>query len=113
MTLHSKPRGILLDIEGTTTPISFVHEVLFPYARARIPAFVKTRWQSPEIRAIVDQLIAEHEEEPSSDETGATLPPWPALGVPSEAAITGYAVWLLDRDRKSPGLKELQGLIWE
>jgi Predicted enolase-phosphatase len=29
-------KGILLDIEGTTTPISFVYDVLFPYARAHV-----------------------------------------------------------------------------
>jgi enolase-phosphatase E1 len=35
-----KPAAILTDIEGTTTPISFVHRVLFPYARARLADFV-------------------------------------------------------------------------
>jgi enolase-phosphatase E1 len=34
------PAAILTDIEGTTTPVAFVHKVLFPYARARLPAFV-------------------------------------------------------------------------
>src|SRR5262249_10991144 len=106
-------RAILLDIEGTTTPISFVHDVLFPYARARLASFVRTRWSSPELRAIVSQLIVEHEEEELTEETGLALPPWPSLGLPSQAVVVGYATWLMDRDRKSPGLKELQGLIWE
>jgi enolase-phosphatase E1 len=34
------PKAILVDIEGTTTSLSFVHETLFPYARARLPAYV-------------------------------------------------------------------------
>lgn len=38
--MTSPPAAILTDIEGTTTPIAFVHDVLFPYARARMAAFV-------------------------------------------------------------------------
>ena len=34
------PRGILLDIEGTTTPIAFVYDVLFPFARSRIGEYL-------------------------------------------------------------------------
>jgi enolase-phosphatase E1 len=33
-------RAILTDIEGTTSSLSFVHDSLFPYARARLPAYV-------------------------------------------------------------------------
>ena len=34
-------RGILLDIEGTTTSISFVYDVLFPYARQHVTEFLQ------------------------------------------------------------------------
>jgi enolase-phosphatase E1 len=40
VNLRVPPAAVLLDIEGTTTPIAFVHNVLFPYARARMAAFV-------------------------------------------------------------------------
>jgi enolase-phosphatase E1 len=44
-----RPALVLTDIEGTTTPISFVHDVLFPYARARLPALVAAAEQVPEV----------------------------------------------------------------
>jgi enolase-phosphatase E1 len=104
-------RALLLDIEGTTTPLSFVHDVLFPYARARLVSFVRTAWGSPAIGGIVDGLAAEHAADAA---TGEALPAWRAStsGEAIESA-TVYCQWLMDRDRKSPALKELQGLIWD
>src|SRR5947209_17756677 len=45
------PVAVLTDIEGTTTPISFVRETLFPFARARLPALLAERAGEPEIAA--------------------------------------------------------------
>ena len=53
-------RGILLDIEGTTTPIAFVHDVLFSYARAHASEFLKDNIASDEVRADVSMLYEEH-----------------------------------------------------
>ena len=108
---------VLLDIEGTTTPISFVHDVLFPYARARVQSYLdETAASDPEIRHIVEDLRAEL---PAS---GFPLP----AGNPAresrkleagswelEADLVAYVHWLMDRDRKSGPLKALQGRIWE
>jgi enolase-phosphatase E1 len=96
---------VLLDIEGTTTPIDFVHATLFGYARARVNAFLQQHWEEPEVRADIAGLEAEHAGE-SSD---PSPPPWRD----DAAAVTGYVHWLMDRDRKSTGLKSLQGKIWE
>ncbi len=94
-------RAILLDIEGTTTPIEFVHQVLFPYARARVRAYLEQHADDPGVRADVALLRAEYAaESPRS----ADLPPWNP---------EAYVYWLMDRDRKSTGLKALQGRIWE
>ncbi len=93
-------RAILLDIEGTTTPIAFVHQVLFPYARARIHAFLEQNANDPDVRGDIGLLRAEYAAEPSS----ADLPLWDP---------EAYVYWLMDRDRKSTGLKALQGRIWE
>jgi len=93
-------RAILLDIEGTTTPLEFVHQVLFPYARARVHDFLARHADDPGVRADVALLRAEHAAEAKS----AGLPPWDA---------EAYVYWLMDRDRKSTGLKSLQGRIWE
>ena len=92
-------RGILLDIEGTTTPISFVHDVLFSYARAHARDFLKNNQDSDEVRADIALLREEH----AADVSQNLQPP---------ESIADYIDWLTDRDRKSTGLKSLQGKIW-
>jgi len=98
-------RVILLDIEGTTTPIAFVHEVLFSYAHTHARDFLKTNFNSEEVRADVALLRAEH-----AVDVGAGQGP-PALNEDSDS-IASYVEWLIERDRKSTGLKSLQGKIW-
>ena len=94
-------RAILLDIEGTTTPIEFVQQVLFPYARARVHDYLAQHAEDPAVRADIALLRAEHAaESPRSSD----VPPWDP---------EAYVYWLMDRDRKSTGLKSLQGRIWE
>jgi len=95
---------VLLDIEGTTTPIEFVHKTLFGYARARVRDFLQQHWDDPEIRADVLRLASEHRTESRPD-----VPPWRG----DVAAAVAYVEWLMDQDRKSTGLKSLQGKIWE
>jgi enolase-phosphatase E1 len=92
--------AVLLDIEGTTTPISFVHDVLFPYARAHLRTFLDTEIAPDVLREIRDALDRER----ADDERRGERPP------PDTVA---YLEWLMERDRKSPALKRLQGLIWE
>lgn len=93
-------RAILLDIEGTTTPISFVHEVLFPYARLHLSTYLHQHSDSPEVVADLARLREEH----SADLTAGQQPP---------PLVEPYLYWLIDRDRKSPALKSLQGKIWQ
>jgi enolase-phosphatase E1 len=87
-------RGILLDIEGTTTPISFVYDVLFPFARRHVPEYLK--------HADLTGLKREYDEDVRK---GANPPPWSAEPV-------AYIYWLMDQDRKSTALKNIQGKIW-
>ena len=111
--LHSRPesrgltqvRAVLLDIEGTTTPIDFVHQRLFGYARARLVEFLAQHWNRPDVRADVTRLAAEH----AADTTSPPPPPWRD----DLAAVAAYLSWLMDRDRKSTALKSIQGKIWE
>ena len=93
-------RAVLLDIEGTTTPISFVHDVLFPYSRNRLKAYLKEHGNSPEVAADLALLSDEHEQDVTNELQPAAL-------------IEPYLIWLIDRDRKSTALKSLQGKIWE
>jgi enolase-phosphatase E1 len=106
---YNAVRGLLLDIEGTTTPISFVHDVLFPYARSRLRQFLKDNARQHEVRAELRELIRLNAQE---IQEGA-----PAVVDSSDDAMIAsaaeYCLWLMDRDRKSPPLKAIQGLIWE
>lgn len=86
---------ILTDIEGTTGSISFVRDVLFPYARAALPGFVRARGDEPKVRALLDQVATEH---------GAMC---------DDAMIVETLQGWIDQDRKHTVLKALQGMIWE
>ena len=90
-------KTILLDIEGTTTPIEFVHTTLFGYARARVQEFLEHYEADPDVQADIALLRAEH--------AGESPPP-------PMASVSAYVHWLIDHDRKSTGLKSLQGKIW-
>lgn len=101
-------RTVLLDIEGTTTPVEFVTRVLFPYARAHVAEFVRRSRESADVRPDIDRLRAEHAAESQHP------PPWRAESVDDEvASIVAYVLWVMDDDRKSTGLKSLQGKIWQ
>jgi methionine salvage enolase-phosphatase E1 len=41
-------KAVVLDIEGTTTPITFVHDVLFPYARSNLKSHLEENWEKEE-----------------------------------------------------------------
>jgi enolase-phosphatase E1 len=109
--IASRARALLLDIEGTTTPLSFVHDVLFPYARERLEAFLRDRGNSGVVGGIVAALSAER----AAGEAGTERPPaWRASSDDeATASAIAYCRWLMDHDRKSPALKQLQGLIWD
>jgi enolase-phosphatase E1 len=98
-------RCILLDIEGTTTPIAFVHDVLFSFARAHASEFLKNNMGSDEVRSDVSMLYEDH----ALDVVNDYDPPPLTEEIESLAEYVG---WLIDKDRKSTGLKSLQGKIW-
>jgi enolase-phosphatase E1 len=102
-------RSVLLDIEGTTTPIAFVHDVLFPHARARVREWLAAHPPSdPEIAEIVDGLRREYDAETNAREHPARQSRDWDLDATVERV---YA--LMDQDRKSHALKLLQGRIWQ
>ena len=103
MPLPSDVRGVLLDIEGTTTPIAFVHEVLFPFARERLGSACSNAESGTPVADAVGLLRIEYENEVRQ---GVDSLPDFGSGAP-------YAAYLMDQDRKSTGLKALQGIIWE
>jgi enolase-phosphatase E1 len=93
MSRHAMPM-ILTDIEGTTSSISFIKDVLFPYARRALPAFVRARGNEPAVRAWLDQVAAENG------------------GICSDEVIVETLQGWIDQDRKHTALKALQGMVW-
>ena len=89
-------RAIVTDIEGTTSSIGFLHNVLFPYAGKRLADFVRERASEPEVGALLDDVRREAGK-PEAD---------------LERLIELLLEWIAG-DRKITALKSLQGLIWE
>ena len=89
-------RAILTDIEGTTSSISFVKDVLFPYARKRLPAFVATHADKPEVQHWLHETAKEA-----------------GLVSASQHELVALLQRWIDEDRKATPLKALQGLVWE
>lgn len=102
---------LLLDIEGTTTPIDFVYQVLFPYARARMGDFLVRHLADEEVRAAVSGLYDER----ARDDGQGTPPLCPSgrLGEAQVDAVVAYIHWLMDHDRKLTPLKTIQGKLWK
>lgn len=98
-------RGIVLDIEGTTTPIAFVHDVLFSYARTHVKDYLAKHADADDVRKDIELLREEH----ATDERNGNQPPPLTAALES---VVNYINWLIDLDRKSTGLKSLQGKIW-
>lgn len=88
-------KHVLTDIEGTTSSISFVKDVLFPYARRALPAFVAAHGHEPAVRRWLDQVAAESGGLCQDDMIVETLQGW------------------IDEDRKHTALKALQGMVWK
>ena len=102
--------AVLLDVEGTTTPISFVYDTLFPYARKHLRAYLVDRAASDETARLIDALRVERRREP----IGSDAPEWvDVTKLASADSAADYAEWLMSRDSKSPALKALQGVIWK
>ena len=89
-------RAIVTDIEGTSSSISFVRDVLFPYARKRLPAFVETHGDRPEVQHWLHEAAKEAR-----------------LVEASRQDIIDLLLEWIDQDRKSTALKALQGMIWK
>jgi enolase-phosphatase E1 len=96
---------VILDIEGTTTPVDFVYRVLFPYAHARVERYLDAHAGDSAVAGDRSLLREEHARDLAA---GRNPPPWGD----APAAVAAYARWLMDQDRKATPLKSLQGKIW-
>ena len=92
----SLPAAVLTDIEGTTTPVAFVHQRLFPYARERLAGFIAAHGDEAAVREQLAATAAEANLDPSDH----------------DGLVRCLQDWI-DQDRKATPLKALQGMIWE
>jgi enolase-phosphatase E1 len=107
----ARTRVILLDIEGTTTPISFVYRTLFPFAAAHAEEFLQRHSTDHEVSDLVEQLRRHREEQAR---TVADLPSWNDASLAERRHSTAaYVRYLIGHDSKITPLKALQGKIWE
>ncbi len=95
---------ILLDIEGTTCPVSFVAETLFPYARINIPEYLQRNSENAEILNLLQKVREAWQQD--QDESASVL--WS-----QGEKLEQYLDLLITQDRKLTELKDLQGMVWE
>lgn len=104
-------KSILLDIEGTTTPIAFVYEVLFPFARTHFESFLRQHADSEPVQTDLRGLRALHALDQREGENPPPLEE--GSGEADRQSLVAYLHWLMDQDRKATPLKALQGKVWK
>ena len=98
-------KAILLDIEGTTSSVSFVYDVMFPQVRRDLSVFLEQNWNDVNVQLACDQIAQDAGHESVEQFCSATS------RQPQEC-IEAEVLRLMDGDVKATGLKQLQGLIW-
>ena len=110
-------KHVLLDIEGTTTPITFVKDTLFPYSSSHVASFLRTTWASTPTTSAVNQLQEIAKEDVTKAVANAQAVAFAEIdlscGERAIAAATEFAELCIREDRKITPLKALQGKIWE
>nr|KAJ0187953.1 hypothetical protein LSAT_V11C900495510 [Lactuca sativa] len=107
------PRCVVLDIEGTTTPISFVTDVLFPYARDNVRMHLEATYDSDDTKEDIKLLRSQVQDDLQNGVIGAV--PIPSDDAEKEEVISALVAnveGMIKADRKITSLKQLQGHIW-
>ncbi|MEM7453072.1 MAG: acireductone synthase [Planctomycetota bacterium] len=105
--MSSQIRGILLDIEGTTSSISFVYDVMFPYVRENLADYLNGNWDASEVQECLPLLAADLGQESKQAWFGD------ADNEGAKQLVHDGVISLMDADVKATGLKQLQGLVWK
>eukprot|EP00668_Euglena_longa_P032252 GGOE01041555.1.p1 GENE.GGOE01041555.1~~GGOE01041555.1.p1 ORF type:complete len:309 (-),score=68.29 GGOE01041555.1:284-1117(-) len=113
--LPAESNVVVLDIEGTTTLISFVHDELFPFARHHCRSFLESHWDDATVVDVVSVLRQEAADDVKHLDKFPNATPIPESGTKEETleAVVRAVEWQMAVDRKARGLKALQGLIWK
>ena len=93
---HLTMKAILLDIEGTTTPIDFVHQTLFPYAKAKIGEYIEVNFEN--LKREISEIKTEYKKDFTNQIYGRKF------DEKSAESIAEYLRFLIEVDRKSTPL---------
>ncbi|GAA5804617.1 2,3-diketo-5-methylthio-1-phosphopentane phosphatase [Helicostylum pulchrum] len=106
---------VILDIEGTITPITFVKETLFPYVTSGLSAFLDRTWDTPELKSQVELLRAQAKKDVQDNVEHALLIPSETEASTEEVkdAVIKTINWQMKADRKIGALKSFQGFMWK
>lgn len=106
---------IIVDIEGTVAPITFVHNVLFPYVTDNVREYLERTWSSDSTKNDVAALIAQSQTDIAEGLQDLVPIPSPESTPESELkeAIIANVLWQMSWDRKAGALKQLQGHMWK
>jgi enolase-phosphatase E1 len=103
---------VLLDIEGTTCPVSYVAETLFPYASANLAPYLEAHQQEAKIRALIQELETLWQQDTDQEARDLLSHSRQSAEQKSVGGILPYLQLLIRCDRKVTPLKDLQGKIW-
>lgn len=113
---RTKPfyKYVIFDIEGTTTPITFVKDVLFPYAARNIQSFLEETWNSKQTQEDISLLKLQLEADLLANNNTSLLNfPKHVINLDDINSVCDYVTWNIELDRKVTSLKQIQGHIWE
>jgi enolase-phosphatase E1 len=97
---------ILLDIEGTTASVDFVHDVMFPFVTRNLPSFLDATWNEADTRAACERI--------AQDAGHDSLTAWEKVtGKEGRTLVEEQIAELMRGDVKATGLKAMQGLVWQ
>ncbi|PNW88149.1 hypothetical protein CHLRE_01g016528v5 [Chlamydomonas reinhardtii] len=107
------PAAVVLDIEGTVAPISYVADVMFPYAQQHCRSFLESTYDAAETQADIDLIRTQAAADVAEGRAGAAAVPEPGAGQAAVVeAVAGWVQAAIAADRKVTALKNLQGHIW-
>lgn len=98
---------VLMDVEGTTSSIEFVHQAMFPFAAANAGSFLESDWGSERLEACLELLARDCQAESRREWLGGLD------GPAARARVLSAVLAMMARDAKLTGLKQLQGMIWK
>ena len=105
-------KHVVFDIEGTTTPITFVKDVLFPYAANNVQSYLKKTWNESTTQQDVTTLLAQYQQDQQENYPGLPVVTFTDNTDDMIAQLTTYVEFNINQDRKIGALKQLQGHMW-